>query len=348
MCSKIQLAIRFQILVRTETGGGPAGPPFYIYCVGEIKVIKPFLTYHQQIQKLIDEKHLIVNDVVFAMEKLQELSYFTLIGGYKTPFRDPMTRVYVENTTFEDVYALYQFDNQLRELIFKYLCQIEKKMRSLISYAFCEQYGEGQKAYLNPANYNYSARNQNGVNKLIQILDRLANRNVDYDYLVYQRRVYHNVPLWVLMNALTFGQLSKMYSFLPSQIQSKVSHGFVHVNERELEQYMKVLVLYRNVCAHNERLFSHKVYSEIPNTVLHKKLGIAQNGTQYIYGKKDLFSVVIAFRYLLPKEEFVIFKRELGRQIEKYLTRSQRISEEKLLGIMGFPQNWKMITRYKV
>ena len=59
------------------------------------------------------------------------------------------------------------------------------------------------------------------------------------------------------------------------------------MNERELEQYLKVLVLYRDVCAYNERLFSHKVYSEIPNTVLHQKLGIAQTGTQYVYGKKD-------------------------------------------------------------
>ena len=199
-------------------------------------------------------------------------------------------------------------------------------MCSLISYAFCEQYGELQGTYLNPTNYNYSTRNQNGVNKLIHILDRLANRNVDYDYIAYQRRTYHNVPLWVLINALTFGQLSKMYSFLPFQIQSKISHQFVHVNERELAQYLKVLVLYRNICAHNERLFSHKVYSEIPNTILHQKLNIAQNGVQYIYGKKDLFGVVIAFRYLLPKEEFIIFKRMLSKQIEKYLRQSQRIS----------------------
>lgn len=74
-------------------------------------MIKPFLTYQQQIQKLIDEKHLIIKDTVFAVEKLQDLGYFTLIGGYKTLFRNPMTRVYVGDTTFEDIYALYQFDN---------------------------------------------------------------------------------------------------------------------------------------------------------------------------------------------------------------------------------------------
>lgn len=63
-----------------------------------------------------------------------------------------------------------------------------------------------------------------------------------------------------------------MYSFLPQQIQSKVSKNFEYANEKELEQYLKVLVLYCNVCAHNECLFSHKVYSEIPDTLLHKKI----------------------------------------------------------------------------
>jgi abortive infection bacteriophage resistance protein len=313
-----------------------------------IEVIKPFLTYEQQIEKLKTEKHLIIKDESFAVEKLQELGYFTLIGGYKAPFRNPMTRVYLDDTTFEDVYALYQFDNELRELIFKYLCQIEKKMRSLISYAFCELHGEMQSAYLDPVNYNASKGKQCGVNKLIQILDRLANQNTDYDYLVYQRRVYQNVPLWVLINAMTFGQLSKMYSFLTSKTQVRISRNFTHVNERELEQYMKVLVLYRNVCAHNERLFSHKVYSEIPNTDLHQKLSIPQLGTQYVSGKKDLFAVVIAFRYLLSKADFLGFKSELVKQIENYLKKSQRISEEQLLGAMGFPENWKTITRYKI
>jgi abortive infection bacteriophage resistance protein len=90
------------------------------------------------------------------------------------------------------------------------------------------------------------------------------------------------------------------------------------------------------------------VYSEIPNTVLHQKLSIPQIGTQYVSGKKDLFAVVVAFRYLLSKEDFVSFKRELVRQIEIYLKKSQRISETQLLDAMGFPENWKMITRYKI
>ena len=111
---------------------------------------------------------------------------------------------------------------------------------------------------------------------------------------------------------------------------------------------MKVLVLYRNACAHNEVIYSHKIYSEIPDTVLHRKLGISKKGTQYIMGKRDLFSVVIAFRYLLPKDDFITFKRMLTKYIHSYHKKSSCLSEKQLLDIMGFPVNWSNITRYKM
>lgn len=309
---------------------------------------KPFLTYQQQLHKLIHEKHLIIKNPEFAKQKLCEIGYFSLINGYKAPFRDPMTRVYLPGTTFEDIFALYQFDNLLRELIFQYLCLIEKKMCNLISYAFCTRHGEMQQEYLAPGNYNYIPKNKQGIQKLIRILERLANSNTDYEYLIHQRNVYNNVPLWVLVNTLTFGQLSKIYSFLPFQIQSDISHNFIHVNEKALEQYLRSLVLYRNVCAHNERLFSHKIYSDIPDTPLHNKLKIPRSGTQFSMGKRDLFSIVIAFRYLLSKNDFKIFKLNLSKLIDKYIKSTSCISEQKLLYLMGFPQNWKDISKYKL
>lgn len=310
--------------------------------------MKPFLTYQQQIDKLITDKHLVIDDRLYAENKLKEIGYFSLIGGYKKPFRNPMTRVYENNTTFEDVFSLYQFDNGLRKLVFHYVCQIEKKVSTSISYAFCEQYGESQSAYLNVCNYDYSYSNRRGIDKLINMLEKMANINTDYEYINHQRNTYHNVPLWVLINSITFGQISKMYSFLLPRVKSRVSCNFFHIDERELNQYLKVLVLYRNVCAHNERLFSHTVYSEIPDTTLHRKLSIPKIGNQYIMGKKDLFSVIIAFRYFLSNQDFMLFKKDLLNLIERYLKSSQRIINEQLLNMMGFPTNWKNITRYKL
>ena len=336
--------------MRTGTERGPAGPLFYFWKHKEIysTMSKPFLTYEEQIEKLVKEKFLVVGNRELVEEKLKQIGYFSLIGGYKHPFRNPMTRVYINNTTFEDILALYEFDKQLRQLFFQYICQFEKQVSNSVSYAFCEHYGEQQNEYLNVYNYNYSQQNQGGINKLIGKLNWLVYHSTEYDYISYQRNTYNNIPLWVLINALTFGQVSKMYSLLPQQVQSKVSKNFKYVNEKELEQYLKVLLLYRNVCAHNEGLFSHRVYSEIPDTLLHKKLSISKNGNQYMQGKKDLFSVVIALRYLLPGEDFLIFKKRLLSVIAKYLKSSNRLSEVELLHYMGFPVNWKDITKYKM
>lgn len=260
---------------------------------------KAVFDYTAQFDKLKTEKNLIITDTDFAVESLQNISYYALIGGYKHPFIDIHTRKYINDACFEDIVALYEFDEELRGIFFKYLCRVERKMRSSISYHFCKKHGERQEEYLNSNNYSNISKNKNGITKLIKMLDMMANKNRDHEYLVYQRNKYHNIPLWVIMNTLTFGQISKMFEFLPQNMQGTICQDFGNVKKNEMIKYLKVLTLYRNVCAHNERLFSYHTYIDIPDTLLHKKLGISKNGSKYIYGKNDLFSVVIAFRYLL-------------------------------------------------
>ena len=51
---------------------------------------------------------------------------------------------------------------------------------------------------------------------------------------------------------------------------------------------------------------------------LHVKLGIPKERGLYQCGKNDLFAVVIAFRYLLSKQEFLEFKRVLTGGNENY------------------------------
>jgi len=48
---------------------------------------KPFLTYDKQIEKLVNEKGLIINDVLSAKKLLKKHGYFALISGYKKPFK---------------------------------------------------------------------------------------------------------------------------------------------------------------------------------------------------------------------------------------------------------------------
>lgn len=192
-----------------------------------LKPIKPFLNYEEQIKNLVERKGMVITDRKFAASKLENISYYALIDGYKNLFYNPMTRKYREGTTFEDIVALYEFDEKLRALIFQYLCHFEQKMRSLISYHFCDTYSERQEDYLDVAHYDNSGATKKKIAGLIAILDREAKKNTDHEYVVYQRKTYGNVPMWVIMKTLTFGQMSKMYSFLTtSQHENENQYTF--------------------------------------------------------------------------------------------------------------------------
>ena len=179
-----------------------------------MQTIKPFLTYAQQINHLINDKGLIINDVDEAKKALEEISYYVLIGGYKNEFYNPMTRTYIPGTTFDDILILYYFDDNLRELVLKYSRVIERKIRSLISYYFCSTYSNLQQDYLDCKHYVNTRRAKADIKKLINKLDWNAKKDNNHQYIVYQRKKYGNVPLWALMNTLTFGETSKMYSFI--------------------------------------------------------------------------------------------------------------------------------------
>ena len=229
----------------------------------------------------------------------------------------------------------------------KYLQKIERQMKSYISFYFCEKYGERQEEYLTSSNYNYSNKNKRDIDRLIKILKRYTEGNTDYHYINHASAKYGNVPLWVLTNALTFGNISKMYMLLPQDIQIKVSRNYPCINESQMTSMLAVMVKFRNVCAHGERLFTYRTVDSIPDLPIHKKLGIAQKGTQYINGKNDLFSVVIALRYLLNDGWYREFIKELKALIDKYLKKHDSIAEQELYEKMGFPENWRKITRYR-
>lgn len=310
---------------------------------------KPFMTYDQQVQKLRD-KHLVIADEAAAKDTLRQISYYALISGYKDLFKNPATKNYRDGTTFDDILALYQFDEKLRELTLSHLMHIEQHIRSLLSYAFCDKFGELQAAYLLPQNFQYTGgTNQREIDTLIKrYLKPLVQRKTDYPYIEHCKKVHQNVPLWVLVNAITFGTISKMYTLSKPQIQSVVSQEFESINERQLGQILQVMTDYRNVCAHGERLFSYKCAThDIPDLLLHKKLGIPKKGNQYSCGKRDYFAVVLSFRYLLPHEEFKSYKKQLAVLIDGVVKANQQITETELLGIMGLPHNWKTITRYR-
>lgn len=190
----------------------------------------------------------------------QQLSRCTIMDilrwfpATRTCSKIPRQKITATERRLDDIVALYRFDEQLRELTLRYLLQVERHIRSAYSYAFCSQFGESQNSYLDANNYNLMGRiNPREVQKLItRHLQPFLSHTTDYPYIEHHKQVHGNVPLWVLINALTFGTLSKMYALSQSKIQAAISKEFVGVG-KTLGSMLEVLTKFRNVCAHNER-----------------------------------------------------------------------------------------------
>lgn len=128
---------------------------------------KTFLTYEEQLHILQNEKQLSITDLAFAQTTLQKLSYYSLIDGYKAPFKPLHSGKYYYGVTFEEILAFYTFDEELRSLFLKYILKVEQHMKSMISYHFCEKYGETQTGYLTATNYNLNKKNNAAIQRLV-------------------------------------------------------------------------------------------------------------------------------------------------------------------------------------
>lgn len=133
---------------------------------------KIYLTYEQQIEHLKNRKDLIIQNTDYAYSILQKIGYYSLISGYKNLFKPPSSEKYLYGVTFEEIVSFYYFDEQLRTIFLKYILHIEKQMKSMISYYFCDKYGEQQEKYLNINNYAVTKRNLQNVKKLISLLQK--------------------------------------------------------------------------------------------------------------------------------------------------------------------------------
>ena len=73
--------------------------------------LKPFKTYHDQVEHLKNAHGLIIYDESHAEYVLSNTNYYRL-SAYGITFRDPTNpERYRPGTTFENIYRLYLFDN---------------------------------------------------------------------------------------------------------------------------------------------------------------------------------------------------------------------------------------------
>lgn len=303
---------------------------------------KIFKTLDEQIS-ILKSKRLIIDDEEKTKEIILRENYFFLMGYRHLFLTSDNSKLFQEGSSFEELYSLFYFDRQLRNIMFKNILIIENNCKSIFAYILSQKYGYRENDYLRPSNYNQSPERSRQVNDLLKKMKRQIRVNGgQHEATKHYINNYGYIPLWVVVKVLSFGITSELFTIMKNGDQRDIASEF-NVDTEYLSIFLPILSNYRNLCAHEDILFEHRTQKVIPDNKYHKMLHIPNINNEYIYGKGDLFSVVIIFKYLLSKDDFRLFINELSYELDILEGKIKTISINKILDRMGFPTNYKAL-----
>ncbi|MEG2311494.1 MAG: Abi family protein [Bacilli bacterium] len=304
---------------------------------------KQFKNLNEQLD-ILRSKGLIIENEEEAKDILFRENYF-FISGYRHLFmRTSKERHFIEGTTFDELYSMFVFDRQIRNIIFKNILIIENNIKSIISYQLSKKYGFKEKDYLNIKNFTQDNLKNRQVSDVLNKMKRQIKINGrQHSATLHYISNYGYIPLWILVKVLSFGIVSEFYSILKSEDQYIISEIY-ELDSDTLQIYLALLSNYRNLCAHEDILYDHRTQRAIPDTVYHYKLNIDMTDDEYNYGKNDLFALIIIMRQMLTTEEFREFIFELGYEVDILDGKIEVIPINIILNQIGFPDNWRDIT----
>ena len=301
---------------------------------------KQFKNLDEQIE-IFKHKGMVIHDERYAKQILLRENYFFLNGYRHLFYKSETEKKFITGTTFEELYSLFLFDRSFRNVIFKYLLVIENNLKSITSYQLSKKYGYRERDYLRAKNFTHDPAKQRQVNDLLKKMKRQIRVNgSQHSATLHYVSNYGYIPLWILVKVLSFGIVSEMFSILKPEDQHEISKVY-NVDVEDLLVYLPILANYRNLCAHEDILYENKTQKEIDDTIYHQVLDIPKENGEYIYGKSDLFALLIIMRQMLTTEDFKNMTNELENVIATLDYNLTSIKIEKVLNRMGFPKNWK-------
>ena len=303
---------------------------------------KVFKTIDEQLE-ILRSKGLVINDYDKASEILLRENYFFL-NGYRSPFLINGSKRFIDGTTFEELYALFTFDRYFRNIVFKNILIVENNYKSIYSYVLSKKYGYKEKDYLNVNNFNRNKDTNRQINDLLRKLKRQIRIN-GYQHQATSHYInnYGYIPMWVSVKVLSFGLMSELFSILKDVDRGEIA-SYYNISADELEDYLSILSNYRNLCAHEDILYNHETQKEIEDTTYHELLEIPQIDGEYIYGKHDIFALIIILKQMLTHTDFKMMMNEIDYEIEWLSSKLHSINIQKVLYRMGFPDNYKQIS----
>lgn len=288
------------------------------------------LSIEEQIVQL-EKRGLEVKDKDLAHRYFINVGYYRLSGYWWSMQSDKFNHIFKPNSNFENVISIYNYDRELRLLLFDIIEKIEVALRTKMVYYLSHEldpwWFENVKYCKNPSAH---IRNLEAIDRELSYTKETFIKEHYAKYSSDKRRP----PSWKTLNVQSFGTISKLYGNLPSSIAAKdtIAKDFGTVNKSFLPSWLQSIAQIRNICAHHSRIWNKnlpgrpKLLKNPPNDWLINVPPTADHHKLYIH--------ISCMKYLA---DTIDESNHLAKRIKYLFIKYPNIDK----GALGFPDGWE-------
>lgn len=294
---------------------------------GSFLSLKPPLTICEQRARLQERGLDLCGIADVDVDSFLTSNNYYRVSGYWLTFFDRGANRFVEGTKLTDVMDVMAFDSSLRHLVFSMIEPLEIKFRTVFAYHM--SHIQGPEAYRDPQLF----RDEGAFHRSRGEIDR-AIRNgqrARVPCVVHNMRKYGRLPVWALVEVLSFGAISKMYGNLENSNLSRAVASEFHTSPTLLKSWMEYLVYIRNICAHYDRLYN-RIFTKRPRFLeMDRRLFSERDNVD----EERVFGTFVILGRLYERydsERWIAFLHDVQDLVGRY--------PNVALSPLGFPPNW--------
>ncbi len=299
--------------------------------------IKKAKTFEQQITTL-KKRGLIIDDQAITITYLKSVGYYRLSGYWWPMLEDKETRQFKQDSNFTNIVNIYNFDKELRALLFSVIENIEIAFRTKLIYYTSNE--------ISPWWFEDSKNftNQSLFKKTLESLDRelyLTKENFIKQHYKKYFSDSRRPPAWKTLEIASFGTISKLYSNLKNNIKAKkiIAEKFGAVNHYYFPSWLQSITQIRNIIAHHGRIWNKnlpgrpRILKNPPFQWLKNVPEVSEHFRLYIH--------ISIMKYLInsiyPQNDFT---SQLIQLFKKYPNIDQ--------SALGMKENWNLEPLWKI
>lgn len=240
--------------------------------------------------------------------------------------------------SFNDALVLFYIDDFIRKEVYYFASKIEQWIKSSLAYSLSHQYESTEyvkaECYLDPKLYTSPKMHR----KILVHFEDTINKSGEEFIIHHHQNRKGCIPIWVLVEELTFGQIDYFISGLNSVYKTEWTKETVGKEFQSfLVSWISVVRHLRNIAAHHGRFYARK-YTVFPKLTKEdeREYNIKSNED-----KNTMFVSLLILRNLIsfhPKKTIIEWNKFIEILNNKLNENLEIVDMNKL----GFFENWDM------